>query len=202
MGKPNPTRGYGVFEGFLARRRAGMATKLIPQELKGGRILDIGCSAHPLFLMSTDFSEKYGLDKLIREAHIDNYRAQKIILNNYDIEKDKAIPFETDYFNVVIMLAVFEHIDPLRLVGLLSEIHRVLRPGGRFVMTTPAQWTDWLLKLLALLRLVSPDEIKEHQDAYDFQRITSALVEADFSPEKIRCGYFELGMNIWTAATK
>lgn len=64
-----PTRGYGLLESFLTRQRCRMANRLIPGEMKIGRILDIGCSAHPLFLLNTEFSEKYGLDKLIHESH-------------------------------------------------------------------------------------------------------------------------------------
>ncbi|MFH1070440.1 MAG: class I SAM-dependent methyltransferase [Candidatus Glassbacteria bacterium] len=197
-----PTRGYGALEGFLAVQRCRMADKLLPAGLKSGRILDIGCSAHPLYLMNTDFSERYGLDKLIQQSHIDSYKAQNIILNNRDVEAEGRIPFEEAFFEAVIMLAVFEHIEPEKLVGLLGEVHRILKPGGMFVMTTPARWTNWLLKLFALLHLVSPDEINEHKDQYNIPGITAILEQAGFARADIGCGYFELGMNIWATGRK
>jgi hypothetical protein len=42
------TRGKGFFEPFLARLRAKKANRLITKDLRGGRILDIGCGTFPL----------------------------------------------------------------------------------------------------------------------------------------------------------
>jgi Methylase involved in ubiquinone/menaquinone biosynthesis len=36
------------------------------------------------------------------------------------------------------MLAVFEHIEPFKIENSLKEIYRILKPGGRFILTTPA----------------------------------------------------------------
>ena len=198
----SPTRGYGVLESFLARQRCRVANKLIPERLKDGRVLDIGCSAHPLFLLNTAFSEKYGLDKMIGEAHVGKYSAQNIVLTQGDFEAQRGLPFEDKMFEAVTMLAVFEHIEPEDLVRLMSEIRRVLKPGGIFVMTTPAFWTDLILKVMSFLRLVSPDEIDEHKDAYDFRTIEQILVEGGFDKADIKLGTFELGMNIWATAFK
>jgi len=54
------TRGNGLLEGCLARRRCARADALIPDELRAGRILDIGCGRYPLFLRTTAFREKVG----------------------------------------------------------------------------------------------------------------------------------------------
>ena len=202
MGISSPTRGYGILEGFLAEKRCKMANKLISPDLWYGRILDIGCSSHPLFLLNTPFSEKYGLDKLIHETHKKEYISQNIILDNYDIETAGRMPFEEDYFSVVIMLAVFEHLEPEKLMGILSEIHRILKPGGMYILTTPAGWTGWLLKLMSMLWLVSPHEIDEHKDSYSPNKILRLLKMRGFAKEKIRYGYFEMFMNIWVTATK
>ena len=64
------------------------------------------------------------------------------------------------------LLAVAEHLDPTALERLLAEAHRVLAPGGRLMLTTPAARADRLLHFLARVRLVSPEEIEEHKYAY------------------------------------
>jgi len=191
------TRGYGLLEGFLARKRAEMANKLIPSHLRKGRILDIGCGTYPFFLFNMSFSEKYGLDKAVQESDFDTFQKDRIHLKRYNVEQEGILPFESGYFDVVTMLAVFEHIEPKRVVSLLKEIQRVLKPGGMFIMTTPASWTDGLLRLMAKLRLVSPVEIEEHKDTYTAQKIASILRSAGFTEDNIRSGYFELFMNIW-----
>lgn len=175
---------------------------LIHPSYRKGRILDIGCGTYPLFLLNTKFSEKYGLDKIMHEDFNGQFQDQKIILNNYDIEKGDLMPFESEYFNVVTMLAVFEHVEQKRLVGILREIHRILKPGGIYIMTTPAAWTDRLLKFMAKLRLVSHVELEEHKDAYTPSRIFSILQDSGFYEKKLRFGHFELFMNIWVTAIK
>ncbi|MDP2947815.1 MAG: hypothetical protein Q8N88_06895, partial [Nanoarchaeota archaeon] len=57
-----PTRGTGLLEKYLAKKRAHMANKLIPESLRRGRILDVGCGETPFFLLNTKFNEKYGID--------------------------------------------------------------------------------------------------------------------------------------------
>jgi SAM-dependent methyltransferase len=192
------TRGHGLLEGFLARKRAKMADKLIPSGLRKGRILDIGCGTYPFFLFNTSFSEKYGLDKAVQESDFNTFQKDRIHLKHYNVEQEGILPFDNGYFDVVTMLAVFEHIEPKRVVSLLKEIQRVLKPGGMFIMTTPASWTDGLLRLMAKFRLVSPVEIEEHKDTYTPQKIVSILLAAGFTEDNIRSGYFEFFMNIWT----
>jgi ubiquinone/menaquinone biosynthesis C-methylase UbiE len=198
----NVTRGSGLLEGFLAKQRVKIANKLIPVNYRQGRILDIGCGSYPLFLTSTDFADKYGLDKVVQKDQVVLFKEKNIELVNFDSEQEKPLPFEDNFFDSVTMLAVFEHIEPDKLVGMLKEIKRVLKPGGMYVMTTPAVWTDGLLRTLAKFNLVSPAEIEEHKDAYSCKRIREILTQAGFSKDKIQFGYFELFMNIWATAKK
>src|SRR5690606_34728965 len=68
-GKVSPgtrvTRGKGRLEAFLARHRAQMANRLIPDELRGGTIVDIGCGSYPYFLSTVDFARRVGLDRFV-----------------------------------------------------------------------------------------------------------------------------------------
>jgi hypothetical protein len=78
------TRGFGLFESFLAKQRAKIADKLIPSTHRKGRILDIGCRVYPIALLSIEFSEKYGLDKVKRDDYEKWFQDHKTTLNNYD----------------------------------------------------------------------------------------------------------------------
>jgi len=201
VSSPPVTRGSGLLEGFLARQRSRQARRLIPPSASAGRVLDIGCGSYALFLVGSDFAEKYGLDR-VSISLPDELRDAGLKLLEYDVQTGSALPFPPDHFDVVTMLAVFEHLEPPVLSRLLAEIRRVLKPGGIYVLTTPAHWTDWLLKLLGRLRLVSHEEIDEHQGSYRHSAIRSYLEEAGFSADRIRTGYFEAGMNSWATAAK
>ena len=200
MGVPRATRGRGRLEGFLARRRVHQAKRLIPAALARGRVLDIGCGSYPLFLASTDFAEKYGLDRVPTTAPAET--TGKLTLLEHDVHRGGRLPFASGHFDVVTMLAVFEHIEPLPLEALLAEVRRVLRPGGIFVMTTPAHWTGPLLAFLTRVGMVSGDEIEEHQGSYGRVEIRAALARAGFATDGIRTGFFEAGMNNWATATR
>jgi SAM-dependent methyltransferase len=195
--KYSPTRGYGLMERSLARHRARVVDGLIPPGRRGGRILDIGCGAYPFFLINTDFEEKHGLEKL--HGGIEGANAA---IREFDLEKESVLPYTDGYFDVVAMLAVIEHIEPRRLPGLLREIRRVLRPGGVYVLTTPARWGDTLLRLMAKARLVSAEEIEEHKAVYTHSIIRGLLEGAGFDRGGMSFGSFELGLNLWARAEK
>src|SRR3972149_5089909 len=176
------TRGRGLLENYLARKRVEIANKLIPSELRKGRVLDIGCGTYPYFLTNTKFKEKYGVDKVVATDCIDS---DSLTLLRFDMESDDRLPFDNVYFDVVTMLAAIEHIEPDRVVKVVYECFRVLKKGGVFVITTPAFLSDKVLRLFALLRLVSPEEISEHKDVYWDSKIILLLQEAGFSRGKV-----------------
>ena len=196
------TRGHGLLEGFLARKRAAKANALIPPELRGGTLVDVGCGTSPTFLLSTTAGRRIGLDKLVTEEQARALAPRGVELIAYDSERDPRLPFDDASADVVTMLAVFEHIDPPRLRLLLAEIRRALRPGGAYVLTTPASWTGWILESFTRMGLLSQEEIHEHKDLYSKARIRAMLAEAGFRPEDISCGSFECGVNLWTVARK
>jgi ubiquinone/menaquinone biosynthesis C-methylase UbiE len=52
------------------------------------------------------------------------------------VEPDAPLPFGDNEFDLVTCIETLEHIRDVQLA--LSEIRRVLRPGGRLALTTPA----------------------------------------------------------------
>ena len=82
--------------------------------------MNIGCGSYPPFLLNADFTEKYGLDKVVETATEERAKQQGIILISHDIENEEKLPFEDNYFDVVSMLVVFEHIESEKL----TRIHR------------------------------------------------------------------------------
>lgn len=196
------TRGNGFLEGFLSRWRTKVANKLIPDTHRLGRILDIGCGNYPFFLLHTDFTEKYGIDKVIKTEDAPQLEGQRIFLKNCDLEKENIIPYDDNYFDVVTMLAVCEHIHLDCFSQVLIEIHRILKPNRACVITTPASWTFNLLRVLAKVNIVSKEEIDEHKEAYSKDKLEYVLQIAGFEKEKIHFGFFQFFMNSWMIAIK
>lgn len=191
------TRGYGLLEPILAKLRARVANNIIPHSLRDGRILDIGCGSFPYFLSHTYFTEKYAIDQLEKPETITNINWFTLNLN-----RDPVLPFGDEYFSVITMLAVVEHLDPTSLVGLFREVRRTLTPGGMLIITTPAAWSDGLLRMMAKFHLVSSEEIDEHVYVYTLPLLGWYFGKAGFEMPNLDFGYFEFNLNLWATAKK
>lgn len=192
----NLTRGTGLLEGFLSKKRADKANELIPPSFRKGKVLDIGCGSYPYFLISTEFNEKYGIDPSLRISSLEN-----IILSKLDISRS-LLPFKDNFFDVIVMLAVFEHIEKDKLDLVLLETFNMLKKDGVSIITTPSPWSDKLLHQMAKVGLISEVEIHEHKSHYNMGKIISMIEKAGFKRENIKSGYFELGMNMWFTVVK
>ena len=192
-----PTRGSGLLEPYLARLRARQANLLIPEALRLGAVLDIGCGTQPYFLSHTYFREKYAIDQAKPSPETSEIHWFTLNLN-----EAPSLPFEEMFFSAVTLLAVVEHINPESMVALFKEIYRVLKPGGMTVITTPAAWSNTLLRGMARLNLVSKEEIDEHVYAYTLPLLGWYLGKAGFEMGKVKFGYFEGMLNLWATAQR
>jgi ubiquinone/menaquinone biosynthesis C-methylase UbiE len=87
---------------------------------------------------------------------------------------DEPLPFVDNEFELVLCAEVLEHVRDVQLF--LSEVRRVLRPGGGLALTTPA-WSRWRLvrefdrelnPLSPHIRFLTRDSLAELLDAMGF----------------------------------
>lgn len=107
------------------------------------RVLDLGCGTGDLgrFRLCREV-EVFGLDiddGAIREAV--HYETARVC----DIE-DGQFPFEAGFFDGAVAKDILEHVQ--RPWELVAELHRVLRPGARLVVSVPMPrpdvvWADY-----------------------------------------------------------
>jgi len=99
----------------------------------GKRHLDVGCGNGQIIQIVRDkFSEIHGCDISITALN----EAKKIgLLPVCSNLNEGYIPYKDDFFDCSTALEVLEHVwDPSRL---LKEIRRILKSGGRLILTTP-----------------------------------------------------------------
>lgn len=199
---PRVTRGHGLLELFLARKRRDMAMALLSSKAQIDSVLDVGCGSYPAFLAGIVATDRVGIDQTINEETSRQFDGSGIHLIKQDITHDPALRLEPERFDVVTMLAVVEHLPLETATRVISEVYRVLKLGGVTILTTPTAWTDPILQTLARLGLVSSEEIEEHKSLFTPQSLFGLLVRGGFPPGNIHVGTFELGMNLWAKATK
>lgn len=81
---------------------------------------------------------------LIKELSKQYEWNEKVSFVEWDLTEE--LPFENNYFDIVSLWEVFEHIKKNKELFGLLEIHRVLKPGGKLLLSTPfADWRSMLL---------------------------------------------------------
>lgn len=122
----------------LARQRSGA---------DGGRVLNIGIGPGRL--------ERMLLERGWRVAALDPSEKAVAALATAGVDarcgRAQQMPFEPAAFDVVIASEVLEHIDPPTRALVLSEITRVLAPGGWFIGSVPYR------EVLADQEVICPD---------------------------------------------
>ncbi|NUN70029.1 MAG: methyltransferase domain-containing protein [Bacteroidetes bacterium] len=134
----------GIFTNpfYFSRRGLFRAMRDLGSELSG-RLLDIGCGTKP-YEPYLSVQEYIGVE-------IDTERSRTT--SKADLFYDGTrIPCEDGAFDAVLANEVFEHV--FNPDAFLMEVNRVLKPGGKFLITVPFVWD-------------------EHEQPHDYARYTS-----------------------------
>lgn len=139
-------REHGVGEEVYLRDNIGRfietRRRLAPRLRDGLRILDVGAHwLHQALLYALDGCEVWALDvpaTMEADSARSLSRSYPIhLLPNESLEQPHALAaIADDTFDLVLMTEVIEHLA-FNPVGMWREIHRVMKPGGAIVVTTP-----------------------------------------------------------------
>jgi SAM-dependent methyltransferase len=134
----------GIFVNPFFLARSGLKdaiTELAP--MLTGRLLDVGCGSKP-------YEALFAVDAYIG-LDIDSVISRQRGMADYYYDGN-IFPFADDSFDSVLCNQVLEHVfNPNEF---LAEISRVLKPGGKLLLTVPFVWD-------------------EHEQPYDYARYSS-----------------------------
>jgi SAM-dependent methyltransferase len=126
-------------------------------------ILDIGCGDGLFGRVFFDDKVEVGLDRSAKELKTAARHGAYRTLMLADVAD---IPLPDDSFATVFSNGVLEHVD--NLAAGLKEIARVLRPGGRLIMTVPTMRDELELSGAAVLRTIGlPSLSQRYADGYN-----------------------------------
>ncbi|MDG1170445.1 MAG: bifunctional 2-polyprenyl-6-hydroxyphenol methylase/3-demethylubiquinol 3-O-methyltransferase UbiG, partial [Sulfitobacter sp.] len=118
---------------------------LVPGRLKwfdrhidwhGKHVLDLGCAGGFMAeALAARGSHVTGIDPAVAAIEAARNHARGAGLHiGYDVGVGEALPYDDAGFDAVVCVDVLEHVTDLQKV--LSEVARVLRPGGLFLFDT------------------------------------------------------------------
>lgn len=144
--EPGPAAALFV-PGFLVRRALRQAVASFAKSASGA-VLDFGCGRKPYRGLFSDV-RYIGLETPV-SGHPDSDKDADIYWDG------TRIPLPDESVDHVLMVEVLEHLFDPRLS--LAEIRRVLRPGGRLLLTCPFMWPL-------------------HEEPYDYARYTPFAIQ-------------------------
>ncbi|MCL4475178.1 MAG: class I SAM-dependent methyltransferase [Nitrospirae bacterium] len=123
----------------LARPRLNYITKRISKIKKAGKVLDIGIGDGYLLEALSKRYNVYGLDisSVNIEKTQEDFEARKINAHLTAGSIQNA-PYADNTFDIVVASEVLEHLERKDAENAIKEVGRILKKGGFFVGTVPA----------------------------------------------------------------
>lgn len=147
--------------------------RLSPVLPSPARILDLGCGPGNLLDFLRPRGDIYGSDYSADALGFCLDRGYRRLFR----ADFHSLPISSESFDLVTCIDVVEHLKDDRRA--LQELHRILRPTGRLVLSVPAFQALW----------GDHDTLYGHYRRYTTSEVREKLAEAGF--EVLRCTYFE-----------
>ncbi len=168
---------------FVARRHL-ITTLLETYYPRTGqlRILDIGCGTGKMLDELKPFGDVVGADFAPEALQFCITRGAPADLARADVRR---LPFADNSFDVVTAMDIIEHIDDDKAAS--REIFRVLKPGGRLLVTVPAFSSLWS----------EHDEALHHFRRYTTPHLKDVFQRAGLHVDKLSYTVTTLFAPIW-----
>ena len=158
-------------------------------------VCDIGCgmSGEFLHLISSRIDRGYGFDRKVQSKTVGNIQLQSVS------DMNAGLPLADESVDHVTMIALIEHLAEPQL--LLKEAKRILKPGGRLIISTPTPKAKPILEFLAFrLKIIAAHEIADHKFYYQATSLRQCLEQEGF--KNIIGTTFQFGFNQIAVAQK
>ena len=158
-----------------------LRARLLRNEIRpGDRVLDLGCGAGAFTQIAADAGAGVAIGIEVAQAAIDRAKAEHPVLEFKLAPIDGPLPLQDASFDLVWASEVIEHVADTAIW--LSEVRRVIAPGGRLLLTTPAHGRLRLL-LGGIERYSEPQG--DHLHLYTARSLRALLEEFGFDNVRV-----------------
>ncbi|MEM7828458.1 MAG: class I SAM-dependent methyltransferase [Candidatus Aenigmatarchaeota archaeon] len=155
---------WTVLDEFIEGCRLRTVARYVPD--RGNVIVDLGCGdGRFLSTVKDRFNLCIGVDQTERSSCIFDGIKMVYIKSNLN----DTVVLGNRIADVVVSMATIEHLEnPETFV---TEIYRILTPGGTAILTTPAPAAKPVLNLLSRLRIISRADVADHKRYFNNEEI-------------------------------
>jgi len=119
----------------------------------GERVIDVGCGSGLVAVWAADAvgerGEVIGIDASEKMIELSSERAKRAGSHaRFRLAAMGKLPFDNDYFDVVLSCQALHHVPTDAKYRALSEMKRVLRPAGRLVLCDHGKPYLWYTKVV------------------------------------------------------
>jgi ubiquinone/menaquinone biosynthesis C-methylase UbiE len=170
--------------------------QLLP-DLNGQRVLEIGCGRGDFTIW---LSGKYkdakvtGVD--FSEAAIATAQQRGSLSGSaaqFKVEDAEALSFADSSFDYVISCECMEHVPHPEQMA--REIHRVLSPGGQFILTTENYFNGMILQWLKTWTTGAPFDsgsgVQPHENFFLFWRVKKILERGGLKVKQMESNHYQ-----------
>ena len=164
-----------------------LRTKKIKQYISGKHVLDFGCgqSAWTARSLTGDCASIVGVDESL---DLEESRVGGITLFKH------LHSLRNQSFDVILMLAVIEHIPPFDFRDLLNKFLYITTDQSTIVATIPTTKSRPVLEFLSYkLGLIDPSQIRDHKVYYDDLWLNEILADTAWKLSFYKT--FQFGLN-------
>ena len=166
-----------VPEGAEPERFGARRAFLLERVVAGDRVLDLGCGDGAFAAALLDAGCAVTMADVAEEA-LRRARARARGAEAVKLAEGGPLPFAEDAFDVVWAGEVLEHVADV--AGLLAEVRRVLRWGGRLLATTP-----WHGRLVVATD-AHFDPRSDHLRFFSARTLRAVIADAGFREVEVR----------------
>jgi len=173
-------RNRGIQSKWHHQKFARVRAEIAP----GSRLLDVACGPGTFVSTLPAGVSCVGLD--IAKAQIDYAQVHYATTErSFALMAPGALPVASDSFDVVTVVELIEHIPTAEAAQLLAECRRVLRPGGKLVVTTPNYAFLWPLLEFLTNRLGKVSYEDQHITQYRAPVLRALFRSAGFADPQV-----------------
>ena len=122
----------GITLGAMKKRTFSKHLSKIHEHAEIGKILDVGCATgFFLEVAKNEGWDVYGVELSKFAANLARKKLGASIFNGFLEDSN----FDNDFFDIITLFDLLEHVPSPH--SFLSEVHRILKPGGKLLIVTP-----------------------------------------------------------------